>query len=54
MAVHAQGKELACAVGVLKMSTEDIKATKKGVAIDVASHLNDDMWAISAPGANRL
>lgn len=54
VAVYAQGKELACAVGVLKMSTEDIKSIRKGVAIDVASYLNDDLWLLCGPDGKGL
>lgn len=36
VAIHAQGKEHACSVGILKMSIEDIKSINKGIACSFA------------------
>ena len=44
VAVGAEGKEHACMVGVLKMSTEEIKSVNKGVAVDSGHYLGDGLW----------
>ncbi|KAF9885970.1 translation machinery-associated protein 20 [Aspergillus nanangensis] len=44
VAVKAEGKELACLVGVLKAGTEEMKAKPKGVAIDEGHYLGDGLW----------
>ena len=36
------------------MATEDIKSVRKGVAIDVASYLNDDLWLLCGPDGKGL
>jgi len=36
------------------MATEDIKSVRKGVAIDVASYLNDDLWLFCGPDGKGL
>lgn len=46
VAVHAEGKEHAVAVGITKLSTEEMRKVKKGVAVEIATHLGDDLWAI--------
>ena len=42
--VNAEGKENACMVGVLKMSTEDIKKINKGNGIENSHYLGDGLW----------
>lgn len=32
------------AVGVLKMSTADIRSINKGIGVDNCHHLNDGLW----------
>eukprot|EP00929_Paragymnodinium_shiwhaense_P112144 TRINITY_DN80399_c0_g1_i1.p1 TRINITY_DN80399_c0_g1~~TRINITY_DN80399_c0_g1_i1.p1 ORF type:complete len:181 (+),score=43.82 TRINITY_DN80399_c0_g1_i1:96-638(+) len=44
--VIAEGCVHACAVGVLTMSTDDIKNLNKGVCIDMIHYLNDGLWQI--------
>ena len=44
VAIYAEGKEHALAVGITKMSTEDIKSKNKGVCIDNVHYLNDGLW----------
>jgi malignant T-cell-amplified sequence len=46
VAIEAEGKEHAAAVGITKLSTEDIKSINKGVAVEVLSYLGDDLWSI--------
>ena len=54
VAVFAQGKELPCAIGLLKMSTEEIKKVNKGHGIETVAYLNDDLWKLQTPGARGL
>jgi malignant T-cell-amplified sequence len=42
--VNAEGKEHACLIGPLKMSTKEIKEKKKGVVIDEGHYLGDGLW----------
>lgn len=44
VAIMAEGKELALGVGVLKMSTGDIKKINKGIGVELLHHLNDGLW----------
>ncbi|KAL2915095.1 translation machinery-associated protein 20 [Polyrhizophydium stewartii] len=44
VAIQAEGKEHAVAVGMLKMSVNDIKTTNKGVGILNIHFLNDGLW----------
>lgn len=45
VAIHAEGKEHAVGVGITKLSTEDIKKINKGVGVETATYLGDDLWA---------
>ena len=44
VAVMAEGKKHAMAVGYLAMSSKDIKDTGKGMAIEIIQFLNDSLW----------
>ncbi|KAF8542718.1 PUA-like domain-containing protein [Trichophaea hybrida] len=44
VAVGAEGKQSACMVGVLKMSTEDIKRINKNIAVETGHYLGDGLW----------
>ncbi|KAI4234077.1 MAG: hypothetical protein LQ352_008197 [Teloschistes flavicans] len=44
--VEAEGKEEACLVGQLRMSTAKVKALKKGVVVDQGHFLGDGLWRI--------
>lgn len=44
VAVMAEGKELACLVGTLKVGTEEIKSKGKGVVLDEGHFLGDGLW----------
>ena len=46
VAVTAEGKVHAMAIGVLSMSTSDIKKKNKGQAIEVVQFMNDAIWKI--------
>lgn len=45
--VEAEGKDNACLVGVLKMSTKDMKEKKKGVGLENGHYLGDGLWNLS-------
>lgn len=42
--IMAEGKEEACAVGVLSVGTKELKEKKKGPAMDDAHFLGDGLW----------
>ena len=44
VAIMAEGKEHAMAIGFLQMSSKEIKETGKGQAIEVIQFLNDSLW----------
>lgn len=44
VAIHAEGKEHAVGLGVLKLGTEEIKVSKKGNAVDTTTYLGDELW----------
>ncbi|EPZ32407.1 putative CHP00451 domain-containing protein [Rozella allomycis CSF55] len=44
VAVHAEGKEHPLAIGILKLSTDDIKKVNSGIGIDTFCYLNDPLW----------
>lgn len=44
VAVYAEGKENALAVGKLVMSTDDIKSLNKGIGIELVHYLGDGLW----------
>ena len=45
VAIFAEGKEHPIAVGITKLSTEDIKSVNKGVGVELATYLGDDLWS---------
>ncbi|KAG8759772.1 translation machinery-associated protein 20 [Serendipita sp. 396] len=46
VSIEAEGKEHAAAIGITKLSTEDIKTVNKGVAVEIATFLGDDLWTL--------
>ncbi|PNW85028.1 hypothetical protein CHLRE_03g168605v5 [Chlamydomonas reinhardtii] len=44
VAIYAFEKEHAMAVGVLQMSTADIRGVNKGIGVENMHHLNDGLW----------
>jgi PUA domain protein len=44
VAIYAEGKEHALAVGLTKMSTNDIKSINKGIAVENIHYLIDGLW----------
>ena len=48
VAIFAEGKEHAVAVGFTTMSTEDMVALNKGIGVDVLHVLNDGLWKMAS------
>lgn len=44
--IRAEGKEEACMVGMLDVGSEEMKKTKKGVAISQGHYLGDGLWRL--------
>ena len=44
VAIMAEGKKHAMGIGLLAMSSNEIKDTGKGIAIEVIQFLNDSLW----------
>jgi PUA domain protein len=44
VAIYAEGKQHAMAVGLTKMSTDEIKNINKGIAVDNIHYLMDGLW----------
>ena len=44
VAVMAEGREHALAIGLMKMSTDEIRSINEDVAIDNVPYLNDGLW----------
>lgn len=44
VAIYAEGKEHAIAVGTMAMSTADVRAINKNTAVEVVHYVGDDLW----------
>lgn len=44
VAIYAEGKQQALAIGLTKMSTEEIKTVNKGIAVENVHYLMDGLW----------
>nr|CCA18681.1 conserved hypothetical protein [Albugo laibachii Nc14] len=44
VAIMAEGKEMAMAIGILTLSTREIKDRNKGVGIDLMHFVGDELW----------
>ena len=44
VAIYAEGKSHAMAVGIMKMSTEQILKVNNGMAIETVHYLMDGLW----------
>ncbi|EQC33194.1 hypothetical protein SDRG_09178 [Saprolegnia diclina VS20] len=47
VAIMAEGKELAMGVGIMQMSTADVRSVNKGIAIELGHFLGDDLWTLT-------
>ncbi|GMK58534.1 hypothetical protein CspeluHIS016_0505660 [Cutaneotrichosporon spelunceum] len=50
VAIHAEGKEHACGIGRMSASSDEIRKSGKGVAIEVVCWVGDDFWKIKEIG----
>ena len=46
IAIMAEGKEHALAIGVTTMSTEQIRTDNKGIAVENTHYLKDGLWSL--------
>jgi len=46
VAIMAEGKQHTLAVGLTKLSSEEIRSVNKGVGVDNIHYLNDGLWAL--------
>lgn len=46
VALHAEGKEHAVAIGVLKLSTEEIRTVNKNIGLETVTYLGDELWQV--------
>ena len=46
VAIYAEGKEHAMAIGITKMSTSDISTINKGIAVETVHYLMDGLWQV--------
>jgi PUA domain protein len=44
VAIQAEGKQHAVAIGILKLSTSEIRSVNKGTAIESITFLGDKLW----------
>ncbi|BEI84711.1 hypothetical protein CcaverHIS002_0501120 [Cutaneotrichosporon cavernicola] len=50
VAIHAEGKEHACGIGRMSASSDEIRKSGKGVAVEVVCWVGDDFWKIKEIG----
>ena len=50
IAIMAEGKEHALAIGVATMATEQILKENKGIAVENTHWLKDDLWNLGSLG----
>mmetsp|Transcript_12804 Transcript_12804/g.24315 ORF Transcript_12804/g.24315 Transcript_12804/m.24315 type:complete len:185 (+) Transcript_12804:223-777(+) len=48
VAIYAEGKEHAVAIGVTTMSTEEIRTVNKGIGVELMHCLNDGLWKVTS------
>lgn len=44
VAIYAEEKEHAMAVGLTIMSTQEMRDVNKGIGVELLHHLNDGLW----------
>ncbi|KAH0921079.1 hypothetical protein HID58_021097 [Brassica napus] len=54
VAIYAEGKQHALAIGFTKMSAKDIKSINKGIGVDNMHYLNDGLWKVLTPLLHRV
>lgn len=48
VAIYAEGKEHAVAIGITTMSTEEMRTTNKGIGVELMHSLNDGLWKVTS------
>ena len=48
VAIYAEGKQHALAIGQLAMSTAEIRSKNKGVGIELLHNLDDQLWHVTS------
>jgi PUA domain protein len=46
VAIHAEGKEHAIAIGITTMSTKDIRTINKDIGVNNVHYVGDDLWKL--------
>jgi len=46
VAIHAEGKQHALAIGITKMSSDEIRKVNKNIGVDSVHYLNDGLWVM--------
>jgi PUA domain protein len=46
VAIHAEGKDTAVGIGITKLGTEEMRKVNKGVGVELATYLGDDLWVL--------
>jgi predicted RNA-binding protein (TIGR00451 family) len=44
VAIYAEDKEHAMAVGLTTLSTQEMREVNKGIGVELMHHLNDGLW----------
>lgn len=52
VAVMAEGKQHALAIGLMSMSSEEIQSVNKGNGIENLHYLNDGLWQLAEKSLN--
>ncbi|RDB24051.1 Malignant T-cell-amplified sequence 1 [Hypsizygus marmoreus] len=48
VAIHAEGKDNAVGIGLMKLGSEEMRRINKDVGVEVTTYLGDDLWALKA------
>lgn len=48
VAIYAEGKEHALAIGLTKLSTDDIRTVNKGIAVETLHHVSDGLFKVTS------
>ncbi|KAH9946281.1 uncharacterized protein BXZ73DRAFT_86442 [Epithele typhae] len=46
VAIHAEGKEHAAAIGITKLGSEEMRKVNKDVGVETVTYLGDDLWKL--------
>lgn len=48
VAIYAENKEYAMAIGITVMTTEEMRKINKGIGVELTHYLNDGLWKLQA------